>query len=141
MNTIGIGPDDGATTPLALKVMVTMLPWSNVTVNEVAGIGTNAPDGSEYVAEADSVNANTCLIVSAAVVGILPHPLPRGSWLSSINDPKQRRCQEAGGLPLFTELTRRVILGNSSEALDMKRGPRGSSFGPLLASRFGSEAG
>src|SRR5215211_8451093 len=102
MNTIGIGPDDGATTPLALKVMVTMLAWSNVTVNEVAGIGTNAPDGSEYVAEADSVNANTCLMVSAAVVGILPHPLPRGSWLSSINDPKQRRCQEAGRSCLYS---------------------------------------
>jgi hypothetical protein len=72
MNTIGVAPDDGATAPLAQKVMVTILANRNVTTSEVAGIGVKAPVGFEYVAVAVSVNANTCSNALALVAGINP---------------------------------------------------------------------
>jgi len=61
INTIGIVLPlvGGATTPLALNVIINALLNFNVIFTEVEGIGSNAPEGFEYIAGAEVVNAAT----------------------------------------------------------------------------------
>jgi hypothetical protein len=81
---------EGATDPLAQKVMVSMLACLNVMLTEVAGMGANAPDGFEYVAALDSVSANTWSIALACVVGIYQLPLD----LLQLDAPSSRNTKE-----------------------------------------------
>jgi hypothetical protein len=71
MNTKGtMELPEGITAPLAQNVMTSMLGNFSFILSAVAGMGSNTPDGFEYVAAADSVSANTWTTSLALVVDI-----------------------------------------------------------------------
>ena len=77
---------EGATDPLAQKLIASKLACPNVMPSEVAGMGANAPDGSEYVAALDSVSANIWWTALACVVGIYQLPLDLLKVVSQVGE-------------------------------------------------------